>query len=113
MEAKLPKRHLIAQNYANFVASVRELAPNVGVVNFHYSYPAAVEATMTRRVTPRGGLLMGHPLLRPDGVSRPAPQMKRRPSGGWGVFLMSFARRRGLSAAREPHRDAARRRPDR
>ena len=34
--------HLIAQNYSNFLASVRKLSPGVGVVNFHYAYPDAV-----------------------------------------------------------------------
>jgi hypothetical protein len=37
-------RHLIAQNYANFGVPVRDLAPGVSIVNFHYAYPAAVEA---------------------------------------------------------------------
>ena len=39
-----PNRHLIAQNYANFGFPVREVAPGVSIVNFHYAYPAAVEA---------------------------------------------------------------------
>jgi hypothetical protein len=39
-----PNRHLIAQNYANFVFPVRELTAGVSIVNFHYAYPAAVEA---------------------------------------------------------------------
>ena len=38
-----PNPHLIAQNYANFGFPVRELAPGVSIVNFHYAYPAAVE----------------------------------------------------------------------
>jgi hypothetical protein len=38
-----PDKHLVAQNYANFGFPVRELAPGVSVVNFHYAYPAAVE----------------------------------------------------------------------
>jgi hypothetical protein len=42
-EGSLAKHHLIAQNYANFGFPVRELSPGVGVVNFHYAYPAAVE----------------------------------------------------------------------
>jgi len=41
-EAKLPNKHLIAQNYCNFYFPVRELAPGVSIVNFHYAYPAAV-----------------------------------------------------------------------
>lgn len=43
-EAALPHRHLIAQNYCNFALPVRELAPGVAIVNFHYAYPAAVTA---------------------------------------------------------------------
>ncbi len=41
-EASLPNRHLIAQNYSNFRASIRNLSPGVDVVNFHYAYPEAV-----------------------------------------------------------------------
>lgn len=42
-ESKLPHRHIIAQNVANFRLPVRgdDLAPGVGVVNFHYAYPEA------------------------------------------------------------------------
>jgi hypothetical protein len=36
--------HLIAQNYANFGFPMRALAPEAKIVNFHYAYPAAVEA---------------------------------------------------------------------
>ena len=36
--------HLIAQNYANFGLPVRQLAPGVSIVNFHYAYPFAVES---------------------------------------------------------------------
>lgn len=41
-EAQLPHRHLIAQNYSNFRASVRKLIDGVSIVNFHYAYPEAV-----------------------------------------------------------------------
>ncbi len=41
-EATLPNKHLIAQNYCNFLFPVRSLVPNVDVVNFHYAYPEAV-----------------------------------------------------------------------
>jgi hypothetical protein len=41
VEAALPNRHLIAQNYSNFRAPIRKLLPNVDVVNFHYAYPDA------------------------------------------------------------------------
>jgi hypothetical protein len=43
-ESSLPNKHLIAQNYANFGVPVRDLAPGIGMVNFHYAYPVAVEA---------------------------------------------------------------------
>jgi hypothetical protein len=36
-------RHLVAQNYSNFGFPVRELAPGVSIVNFHYAYPMAAE----------------------------------------------------------------------
>ena len=41
-EAQLSHRHLIAQNYSNFRASVRKLIDGVSIVNFHYAYPEAV-----------------------------------------------------------------------
>lgn len=41
-ESTLSNRHLIAQNYSNFRASVRKLLQNVDIVNFHYAYPDAV-----------------------------------------------------------------------
>ncbi len=43
-EAKLPNKHLVAQNYSNFGFPVRDLAPGLSIVNFHYAYPAAVES---------------------------------------------------------------------
>ena len=42
-EASAPRKHLIAQNYSNFGAPVKQLAPGVSIVNFHYAYPVAVE----------------------------------------------------------------------
>jgi len=36
-----PKTHLIAQNYANFRASLPAVDPNVSILNFHYAYPDA------------------------------------------------------------------------
>jgi len=39
-----PNKHLIAQNYSNFGFPVRQLVSGVSIVNFHYAYPAAVEA---------------------------------------------------------------------
>jgi hypothetical protein len=41
-ESTLPNRHPIAQNYCNFRFPVRQLAPGVSIVNFHYAYPEAV-----------------------------------------------------------------------
>lgn len=41
-EVKLPNKHLIAQNYANFLFPVKEIIPGVNVINFHYAYPQAV-----------------------------------------------------------------------
>src|ERR1700690_1783770 len=41
-ESSLPHRHLIAEGYANFRSSVRNVLPGVSVVNFHYAYPEAV-----------------------------------------------------------------------
>jgi hypothetical protein len=43
-EKGLPNTHLIAQNYCNFRFPVRQLAPRVSIVNFHYAYPEAVLA---------------------------------------------------------------------
>jgi hypothetical protein len=41
-ETKLPNKHLIAQNYANFLFPVKETIPGVSIINFHYAYPQAV-----------------------------------------------------------------------
>jgi hypothetical protein len=40
-EARLPNRHLVAENICDFGVPVRALIPGVNVVNFHYAYPAA------------------------------------------------------------------------
>jgi hypothetical protein len=40
-EASLPNQHLIAQDCCNFRYPVRQLLPEVSVVNFHYAYPEA------------------------------------------------------------------------
>jgi len=44
-ESRLPNRHLIAQNVANFRLAVNDddLVPEASIVNFHYAYPEAVE----------------------------------------------------------------------
>jgi hypothetical protein len=41
VEATMPKKHLIAQNYCNFYFPVRTLLPQASIVNFHYAYPQA------------------------------------------------------------------------
>ncbi|MCX7818014.1 MAG: hypothetical protein N2652_02190 [Kiritimatiellae bacterium] len=43
-ERRLPKRHLIAQNIANFVLAVHpdDLVPEAELLNFHYALPEAV-----------------------------------------------------------------------
>lgn len=38
-EAKLPKKHLIAQNIANNTLKVDSLDPQISIMNFHYAYP--------------------------------------------------------------------------
>lgn len=41
-ESKLPKRHLIAQNYCNFKESLSGVTPHISILNFHYAWPEAV-----------------------------------------------------------------------
>jgi len=41
-EKKLPQKHLIAQNFANFKHSLEEVDPNISILNFHYAWPEAV-----------------------------------------------------------------------
>jgi hypothetical protein len=41
-EGKLTKKHLIAQNFCNFMSSIGSVDPNVSILNFHYAYPQAV-----------------------------------------------------------------------
>jgi len=41
-EKKLPKRHLIAQNFVNFKHSLEEVDPNISIINFHYAWPESV-----------------------------------------------------------------------
>jgi hypothetical protein len=38
-EQKLPKKHLIAQNFANTYLKIKNLDTNVSILNFHYGYP--------------------------------------------------------------------------
>jgi hypothetical protein len=42
-EGKLEKKHLIAQNYTNFLAPIPEVKENISIINFHYAWPQAVE----------------------------------------------------------------------
>jgi hypothetical protein len=41
-EERLPKRHLIAQNYCNFRCPLKEIDRRVSILNFHYAWPEAV-----------------------------------------------------------------------
>ena len=44
-EDSLPRKHLIAQNVANFRLALRDedLVPEASVINFHYAYPEALD----------------------------------------------------------------------
>lgn len=42
-ENGLPKKHLIAQNYTNFKASIPAVSNYISIINFHYAWPEAVE----------------------------------------------------------------------
>jgi hypothetical protein len=41
-ESSLPKRHLIAQNFANFRYPLLDIDSHVSILNFHYAWPDAV-----------------------------------------------------------------------
>lgn len=41
-EKHLTKKHIIAQNYTNFLHSVDLVDPNISIMNFHYVWPEAV-----------------------------------------------------------------------
>ena len=41
-EETLPKKHLIAQNYANYKAPIPKVEDNIDIINFHYAWPEAV-----------------------------------------------------------------------
>lgn len=41
-EAKLQKKHLIAQNFTNFKSSLEKVDSNISILNFHYVWPEAV-----------------------------------------------------------------------
>lgn len=40
-EEGLAKKHLIAQNYTNFRASIPEVSDHISIINFHYAWPDA------------------------------------------------------------------------
>ena len=42
-EKNLPKKHLIAQNFCNYLAPVPEVNENIDIINFHYAWPEAVQ----------------------------------------------------------------------
>jgi len=42
-EQTLPKKHLIAQNYTNYRASIPSVEPNISILNFHYAWPEAAQ----------------------------------------------------------------------
>ena len=41
-EMNLSKKHLIAQNYTNFLHSIPEVEEDIDIINFHYAWPQAV-----------------------------------------------------------------------
>lgn len=41
-ENKLAQKHLIAQNYSNFKASIPKVSNHISIINFHYAWPEAV-----------------------------------------------------------------------
>jgi len=47
-EKTLNKRHLIAQNYCNYVYSVEDVDPNISIMNFHYAWAEAVTFNYSR-----------------------------------------------------------------
>lgn len=42
-EEKLPKKHLIAQNYVNFKAPIPQVSDHISIINFHYAWPEAAK----------------------------------------------------------------------
>ncbi|MDY9919202.1 MAG: cellulase family glycosylhydrolase [Proteiniphilum sp.] len=41
-EKALPKKHLVAQNYCNYIYPVEDVDPDISIINFHYARPGAV-----------------------------------------------------------------------
>jgi len=42
-EKKLPKKHIISQNYCNYRYPLTETEANISIIQFHYGYPEAVD----------------------------------------------------------------------
>lgn len=42
-EKTLPNKHLIAQNFTNYVAPIPDILPEISIINFHYAWPQAAE----------------------------------------------------------------------
>jgi len=40
--AQLAKKHIISQNYTNFMHALDDVDPNISILNFHYVWPEAV-----------------------------------------------------------------------
>jgi len=47
-ESRLPKQHLVAQNYCNFGYPVPPVSEPVSILNFHYAYPDAARVNLER-----------------------------------------------------------------
>ena len=45
-EKSLPKKHIIAQNYCNFVHPLEHVEDNIAVLNFHYALPRCVDVNL-------------------------------------------------------------------
>ncbi len=43
-ERALPKKHLLAQNFADMFESITEVPDNIDILNFHYTWPEAIAA---------------------------------------------------------------------
>ncbi|MDD6210208.1 MAG: hypothetical protein PUB21_06345 [Bacteroidales bacterium] len=47
-EQALPKKHLIAQNYCNYLYAISNVSPDISIMNFHYAWPEAVALNYER-----------------------------------------------------------------
>ncbi len=43
VEEDLPKKHLIAQNFSNYMLPISNVAENISIINFHYAWPDAIK----------------------------------------------------------------------